>query len=128
LQGASAIQQLLVEFRGQPLRAFIIWEPVLDSDAQPPSPRALARITDRRASQYWDPHLHVASAAGPVLQRDPAPVIGKESLVAGEIVWDFAGVYAPGIEWRNTFPVPDLKAAPVADAFDALRARLRRAR
>jgi len=54
LQGASAFEKLLAEERGQNIRVFVVWEPVLWTDFGAPSTATLKRISDPRASQYWD--------------------------------------------------------------------------
>lgn len=109
------------------MKARIIWQPVLASDWQGPGKGAMSRIADPRASQRWDPDLLVEGSARPVLRASATPIVGKESLVKGSIVWDYVAVYAPGVEWKTEFPVPDFQAAPVVKTLDELRARLSRA-
>jgi hypothetical protein len=128
LQGASAIESLLEEFPVKSLKVFVIWEPVLTTDWSAPATAVLSRVFDRRVSQMWDPDLVISSAIGAGLRADPAPVIGKESLVEGKIVWDFVGVYAPGVKWNGDAPVPDFKGAPIVHAIAELRNRLTRSK
>ncbi|HBY62408.1 MAG TPA: hypothetical protein DEH78_21505 [Solibacterales bacterium] len=124
MQGASAIEDLLKSMPDRDLRVFVVWEPVLDSDTGPPGDKAQARVTDPRARQYWDAKLRLSEAARKTLLKDPAPVIGKESLVTGEIVWDFIALFPPGVTWKGDFPVPAFKGAPVVDVIPALRKTL----
>jgi hypothetical protein len=85
LQGASAIEEVLKEFPGKPVRAFVVWEPVLPTDWGALSTAVLRRISDGRAAQYWDKDRLVSKFMG---EHD------------GEsIVWDHIAVYAPGARW-----------------------------
>jgi hypothetical protein len=85
LQGASAIEEVLKEFPGKPVRAFVVWEPVLLTDWGAPSTAALKRISDGRTAQYWDKDRLVSKSMG---EHD------RKS-----IVWDHIAVYAPGATW-----------------------------
>jgi hypothetical protein len=61
----------------------------------------------------------------PALKADPQPLLGNASLVTGDVLWDFVGVFPPGVEWTaEAPPVPVFKAAPVADHEAALRKAL----
>ncbi|MDX2153355.1 MAG: hypothetical protein SFV54_21605 [Bryobacteraceae bacterium] len=103
------------------VRVFVVWEPVLDSDTGPPDAKAQARVRDGRAEHFWDGKLRLSESARQTMLKDPAPVVGKESLVTGEIVWDFVGVFPPGVRWSGAFPAPSFKGAPVVDVIPALR-------
>jgi len=106
------------------VRAFLAWEPVLDSDGIPSS-ETLGRAPDPRIRQFWDPTQRLASFWQPVLKADPQPVLGKASLVSGDVLWDFVGVFAPEARWTaEAPPVPVFKAAPVADHEAELRKAL----
>jgi hypothetical protein len=69
------------------LRVFVVWEPVLFSDWGRPSDGALALIRDRRVTQFWD-HGRVLSRA-----------LGEKD--KHTIVWDWAGIYPAGSDWRK---------------------------
>ena len=87
LQGASAIEEVLKEFPGKPVHAFVVWEPVLPTDWGAPSTAALNRISDRRVAQYWDKDRLISKSMG---ERD------RKS-----IVWDHIAVYVPGATWHQ---------------------------
>lgn len=87
MQGASAIEAILKAFPGQPVRAFVVWEPVLFSDWSAPSTSALKRISDGRAAQYWDKDRLVSKSMG---EHDRKSV-----------VWDHVAVYPPGATWNQ---------------------------
>ena len=122
LQGASAVEQILGENGKLKLHGMIVWEPVLDSDWAPPITGTLGRIFDTRVAQFYDKGLLVSALAQPELMKDAAPLVGKESLVKGKIVWDYIAVYARGAAWHGKdMPAPSFKAAPVAEAEKQLR-------
>jgi hypothetical protein len=112
LQGASAIEEVLKEFPGKPVRAFVVWEPVLPTDWSAPSTAALKRISDGRAAQYWDKDRLVSKSMG---EHD------RKS-----IVWDHIAVYAPGATWDHKSALfadgPVVKA--IAPASEAIRKAL----
>ena len=60
----------------------MIWEPVLPTDFGAPSTATLRRVSDLRASQYWDKEHVVSRLLG---ERDRKSV-----------VWDYVAVYQPG--------------------------------
>ena len=103
---------------------FVIWEPVLSTDLSAPSTDARARVPE--AVQYWDPKKGTAALFQPVLSRDPDGITGKKSLVTGKVLWDFVGVYAPGVTWSAAAepPMPAFRGAPVVDVRDALQQSL----
>ena len=87
MQGASAIEEVLKEFPGKTVHAFVVWEPVLPTDWSAPSTAALNRISDGRVAQYWDKDRLVSKSMG---ERD------RKS-----IVWDHIAVYGPGATWHQ---------------------------
>ena len=107
------------------MRAFLVWEPVLDSDRAAPSGETQARAGDPRIAQFWDPTQRLAQLWQPVLKADRRPRLGKASLVTGDVLWDFVGVFPPGVRWSGEAPpLPGFQAAPVADFTNELRAAL----
>ena len=104
MQGASAFQKLLDEQQDPRIKVFVIWEPVLPTDFGSPSTRTLARIFDRRATQYWDKGRLVSKSLG---EKDD-----------DSIVWDMTAVYRPGNIWDNAPPEPVYSSVPVRDVMD----------
>ena len=96
---------------------FVVWQPVLKTDREPPDAAARARVTARH---YWDANLVVARAAQPVLTRDLSNFRGVTKLVTGPVLWDYIAVYPPGVRWGDEFPRPLRSSAPVADTIGAL--------
>ena len=113
MRGASALQHVLEQSATLDIEVFVVWEPVLPTDRFAPTTSVLARVADRRARQYWDRGRLVSTGLG-----DAA---GYER---GAIVWDFVGLYPPGIRWEATLDAPLWSGAPVVDAADELRAKL----
>ena len=101
---------------------------MLDSDRSEPSLETQARAPGDRAEQFWDPTQRLATAWKPVLKADPRPVLGKASLVTGDVLWDFVAVFPPGVRWTESAPpLAAFRAAPVARHQAELRAAVRTA-
>ena len=96
------------------LTVLVVWEPVIVTDRYPPTTRVLSRISDRRASQFWDQGRLLSGA-----------IAKAERLEPDAIVWDFVAIYPAGVLWQDEFPAGAFVAAPVVDAVDGLRQRLR---
>ena len=105
MQGASAFQKLLNEQREEKIRVFVIWEPVLPTDLAAPSTMTLKRISDAKASQYWDKQHLVSSSIG-----DPEGV-----------VWDYVAVYPKDKLWDKSPPQPNYSHAPVIHGIEGTR-------
>ena len=107
MQGASATEQLLRAINSKDVRIFVIWEPVLATDFTAPSTAALARISDLRASQYWDRNRTLSHLLG---ERDRSTV-----------VWDYIAVYTPGTMWQDAPPRPIYSNHPVRDVISGAK-------
>ncbi len=103
MQGASAFQKLLDQQPEGKIRVFVIWEPVLPTDLAAPSTMTLKRISDSRASQYWDKQHIVSNSIG------------------DDVVWDYVAVYAQGKLWEKGPPEPVYSHVPVVRAIDDTR-------
>jgi hypothetical protein len=99
LQGASALEKILKEQPDPRIRVFVLWEPVLPTDLGAPSTFTLKRVSDLRASQYWDKEHLVSRLLG---ERDRSSV-----------VWDYVAVYEPGKLWDQAPPEPVYSNVPV---------------
>src|SRR5579872_1620996 len=104
---------MLHEFAGKPVRAFVIWEPVLFTDWRRPPSAAMVRVPDIRASQFWDPDRLISHQWGEH---------GRSS-----IVWDDVSVYAPGTLWQDAPPRPLFRGNTVIGVEDQARAALAQA-
>jgi hypothetical protein len=95
------------------VRAFVVWEPVLTSDWAHPSTATLQRMTDPRASQFWDQERLISHSMG---EHD-----------RNSIVWDYIAVYPPGPLWEAQPPEPLYHGRPVVKVAAPARAALAKA-
>jgi hypothetical protein len=85
----------------------VVWEPVLPTDFGAPSTATLKRISDPRASQYWDKeHL---------LSRQ----LGETDRLS--VVWDYVAVFPRGALWEKVPPQPSYSHVPVIKGIDGAR-------
>ena len=70
----------------------------------------LKRISDTRASQYWDKGHLVSKSIGE----------------SDGIVWDYVAVYPRGKLWDQSPPEPVYSHAPVVQAIDDTREAVRK--
>jgi hypothetical protein len=102
------------EFSGKPVRAFVVWEPVLATDWSSPSTAALARVSDSRVIQFWDKHRLVSQSMG---EHD------RQS-----VVWDYIAIYPAGAVWAQSPPAAVYHGNPVVRVREATRAALAQAK
>ena len=128
MRGASALEKVLSEEAGKKLRLIVVWMPVIASDVGPPSTHTLARISDARAMQLWDPDqvvseaLKVAGRAHPewLDDDDERAEVRRDDFV----VWEFVAVFPPGARWDGGPPKPIFHGGPVVRVIDGLRKQL----
>lgn len=126
MRGASALQGLLLELPGRPVRVFAVWEPVLSTDVGPPTATVLSRLSDARVEQYWDPGRLLSGRILKASHTVPAFAIFSGQLQAA---WDLAAVYPPGASWPSgAVPEPVYCGNPVVESIDSLRAKIAAAR
>lgn len=77
------------------------------TDLTAPSTAALARISDTRATQYWD------------RRRGLSRVMGEHDRAG--VVWDYIAVYAPGTKWEEAPPKAVYAGHPVFQVIAAVR-------
>ncbi|HLW76010.1 MAG TPA: hypothetical protein VKS01_03475 [Bryobacteraceae bacterium] len=104
---------MIREFRGRPVRVWVIWEPVLVTDWKSPSTQTLGRISDPRAAQFWDQGRLLSHSMGEHDRRS--------------VVWDYIAVYPPGVLWEDRPPEAAYHGGPVVHAIDAAKVALGRA-
>ena len=101
------------EFAGKPVRAFVIWEPVLATDWSAPSTATLSRIPDTRVTQFWDKDRLISHAMGEHDRRS--------------VVWDYIAVYSAGAVWADQLPQARYHGRPVVRVTEPARASLAQA-
>ena len=95
------------------MRVFVIWEPVLPTDWSSPSTAALRRVSDTRATQFWDKGRLVSHSMG---EHD-----------RHSVVWDYIAVYPPGAVWEDGPPEALYHGGPVVRVAEPARFALERA-
>jgi len=99
------------------VKVFAVWEPMLVTDWRRPTSGVLARLSDARVAQFWDPeHTLARKLSGDA--REPQPK--EECCRRDGILWDLAAVYAPGAMWNDVLPPAVLFNGPVVE----MKARL----
>lgn len=101
---------MLKDLSGKPVRAFVVWEPVLPTDWGAPSTATLKRISDSRATQFWDKRRLISHSMGEHNRRS--------------VIWDYIAVYPPGVMWIERPPQPLYKGGPVVKVEESARAAL----
>ena len=95
------------------MRTFVIWEPVLATDWASPSTMTLRRISDPRATQFWDKGRLISHSMGEHDRRS--------------VVWDYVAVYPPGAVWEEGPPEAIYHGGPVVRVTEETRAALAQA-
>ncbi len=123
MRGASAFQELVDTIPQQKIRILIVWEPILWTDVKAPSGSTLARVSDPRAVQFWDPDHVLADALREALATADGPRIDRGRL-SDEVLWDDVAIYVPGDRWTDRMPAPRSFAGPVYDVIPEVREAL----
>ena len=101
---------MMAELAAQPVRIFVVWEPVLFTDWSSPSTTTLGRISNTRAAQFWDKERLISHSMG---EHD-----------RGSVVWDYIAVYPAGDVWQERPPKPLYDGGPVVRVLNEARAAL----
>ena len=101
------------QFSGKRVRTFVIWEPVLPTDWSAPSSAALHRISDARATQFWDHGRLISHLLGEHDRRS--------------IVWDHIAIFPAGETWGDQPPQALYRGGPVVRVAARAEAELSRA-
>jgi len=94
---------------------------MLETDWSKPRSGALARLSDPRARQYWDPQRSVGAL---LKQSEDAFHLHPECCEDQGVLWDMAAVYAPSEQWGDALPKPALFDGTVVDVANRLEAAL----
>lgn len=87
----------------------MVWEKVLDSDLMSPNTRALSRVSDKRAVQFWDKHRALSHRLGE----------GRDGPV-----WDWAAIYGSNAAWTDSPPKPLFSGRTVVSVVSEFDRRL----
>ena len=94
-----------------------MWEPILLTDYDRPGTAVLARLSDTRATQYWDKNHLLAEELARKLESDPAQPKPNCCTQHG-IHWDEVAVYPKDARWDNQLPRASFLNGPVVRASD----------
>jgi hypothetical protein len=98
------------------IRVLAVWEPILPTDYTSPSTGVLARLADRRVSQYWDKnHLFAEQLAGR-LNSDAGHPQPRCCNRRG-IQWDEVAVYSQDALWDGQLPRAVYLDGPIVHAL-----------
>ena len=97
--------------------------PTAPAAVHPPPTSVLARISDPRAAQFWDPGQLTSTALWDAAQRHASWPIEELRNPAG-VIWDTALVFAPGVRWEGDPPVPVYAGGNVVDVIEEVRKHL----
>ena len=122
VRGASALGDVLRNHPDKKLRALVVLEPVIWSDVGPPTTSVMARLSDPRVIQFWDPGKILSRAMVDKSKRlGTIPRLGDDT-----VIWDFVALFDAGARWDGGPPASRYHGYPVVDAVEGLRAALRR--
>ena len=102
----------------QPIAVLGVWQPMLPTDWGPPLSGVLARMSDSRVRQYWDPE-HFFARQLKTDARTPQPE--PDCCDRNGILWDLAAVYPRGVKWDDRLPPATFVNGPVAHVDNELR-------
>lgn len=104
------------------MHVLVVWEPTLATDWTRPSGSTLARVSDRRAKQFWDPdHLVAGKLNEMAKQKPPQPEPG--CCIRKGFYWDEAILYLQRTQWKDT-PASAFWDGPVARVIPGLERTL----
>ena len=113
LHGATLIQQVLAESTATPMHVFVVWMHVTRDDRVPANGLALAKVTDPRAEQWWDPRRLVSKAMMSDYPADTAMAMADTTGGQPPLIWDFVAMWKPRTKWGEKIPMPDFAAHPI---------------
>ncbi len=117
------MEQILDHHPDARLKVFAVWEPMLPTDWGAPMTWVLARLSDRRVSQFWDKsHLLAQRMAEDAREPQPKPHCCDRR----GVLWDLAAVYPAGATWGPELPAAVMFDGPVAKVRSAIESQLTR--
>ena len=99
----------------------MVWEPILPTDFSKPMGIVLNRLSDRRATQFWD-EGHVLATQMAQDARSPQPE--QKCCVRKNHLWDLVAVYSAGAKWEAQMPTAIVFNGPVVYTGDQIRQAL----
>ena len=124
MRGASALQAVLEEYADRPVRALVVWEPVIPTDIAPPTSARLGQVHHPRTIQFWDEGRALSKDIIRAVLANRARYSTPDWVDRETIVWDMVLVFPRGAAWGADIPVPSYYGGPVVDEVAALRRAL----
>lgn len=121
MRGGPALNGVLEGFPGAPIRAIVVWEPVLATDVSAPFSSVLALLPDARVAQFWDPERTLSRDIVRAVATDPRRYGFEKALSEDFIVWDVVAVFGADAQWSLDLPVPSYYDGPVYAATIGLQ-------
>src|SRR6266851_9240856 len=101
---------MIDQHRGEKIRVFAVWEPILPTDWTAPSTGVLSRLSDDRVHQIWDKqHVLAKTLSDESPPSQPKP----DCCNRRGILWDLIAVYPAGVSWDQTIPAAVVFNGPV---------------
>lgn len=95
----------------------------MPTDWRNPSTSTLARISDARVEQFWDPHHLASQEIERSLAANNVPLQGHTS--RGNL-WDLALLYPEAPSFQNALPAPAFADGPIVEVVPELKTQLER--
>ncbi len=97
MRGYRVVREVLGEFEGEPVKAFVIWLPMVRGDNEAAARALLAATGDARIRGYWDGKRLAGGAFGRTLRLK---LLGLVRATA----WDVYLVYPQDVRWTADDP------------------------
>ncbi len=124
LRGTEALEKTFAADSAAALRIFVVWMHVTHGDRQEPNSLVLARVSDRRASQYWDPYRLLSKVMLRDYPPDTALAMADTAGAGPPVIWDLVALWGPGVTWKDRVPMPDFAGHPIVEVLEPFRAKL----
>lgn len=124
MRGASAAERVFQETASPNVGVFVVWEPILTGNWRQPTTRTLARISDSRVAQFWDPDHLIAEElrrAGESNERLSKP----SCCVNRGHFWDMAAIFPLEARANGTILPPVFLNGTVVSQESAIRTKLK---
>ena len=108
---------MLARYPDARVAVYAVWQPMLPTDVSAPSTRTLARLSDSRVRQYYDPN-HLLAQRIKADARPPQPT--PDCCTRKGILWDLMAIYPARATWTDKMPVADIFNGTVVDVVDGL--------
>jgi hypothetical protein len=118
---------VISEAPGKRVKVLVVWMPVIATDLGPPSSSTMARLSDRRVTQFWDPKQALSKRLVDAAKNHPDWLSEDEKATVvkdGQVVWDFVMLFPPGARWQAEPPRPVYHGGPVVRVQEELRSAL----